>query len=443
MADPANYSVWTEVRRGAIILIAGRITAATCGLIQVPIVLRHLGAEEFGIWITLSGVLWTLSGFDFGLGYALQNRLGIALAQGRSDDAVTLVRSGRRALTRIALLTTPPAMALVLWGDWLAWFNVTTMQLDSTVRSSAAIVLVTVLLSLPASLATRIAAAAQLTWLNGAWTAAVSVGALAVVAGSAKLGLGLPAFITAACMIALLPHLGIGLSLCRRFPWLRRPARAATISREIWRESALFFLPQLGASFINAFAPVLVAVFSGPVMAGSYGILQRLFGFVLQLHTLCLQPTWPAYTHATARQDHAGAHQLYRRSWFITALMIAALLIGLTPFTERLLELWLRGSVPPLTLSLIWAVALWHALQLSGLPSAMLLNGFGRPGVTAWSTLGCLILTLALSAWAGPRAGALGIVLALALPYALLHLPVVILGARAALKNMKNNSPPR
>jgi len=441
MTEPARYSAGRGVRRDAFLLIAGRITAAACGFIQIPIALRHLGPEVFGIWITLIGLLWTLAGFDFGLGYALQNRIGQALARDRPDVAAELARSGRRALIRIALLAVLPATALVLWGDWLAWFNIEQPQIAETVRISATLVLGTVIVALPAALATRVAAAAQLTGLSGAWTAVVSVGALGLVMTSAALDLGLPAFIATACLAALLPHVGTNLSLRRRFAWLRAPGGAPALSREVWRESGLFFLPQLGASFITSFAPVLVAIFAGPVLAGGFGVLQRLFSFLLQLHALCLQPTWPAYTHAAARQDYAGARRLYVRSWLVTAVVIAVLILILAPFTERLLHLWLRGDVPPLTRALIWGVAGWHALQLAGVPPAMLLNGVGRPAVTAWSTIACLLLTLALSAGIGPRAGALGIVLALALPYALVNLPVVLRGAAAALRDMKTPSP--
>lgn len=440
MVDSVKGSSWNEVRRGALLLIAGRLTAAACALVQIPIVLHHLGTEQFGIWIALSGILWTLAGFDLGLGYALQNRIGEALAHERLSDAAMLVRGGRKALFRMALLALPPAIALVLWGDWLGWFNVESAHLDVPVRTSSAIVFATVIASLPASLATRIAAAAQLTWLNGVWMAAASLVALALVAAGAALDLGLPTFITAACLIALLPHIGVWLSVRRRFAWLAGRGDAGAIPREVWRDSALFFVPQLGANFTSSLAPVLVAFFAGPLMAGGYGVLQRLFGFAQQLHALCLQPMWPAYTHVAARQDCASARQFYRRSWLITLLAIAALLLILAPFTYTLLELWLSDRVPPLTLPLIWAVALWHALQLSGVPPAMLLNGVGRPGVTAWSTVACLLLTLGFSAWMGPQWGALGVVLALALPYALLNLPVIMLGARRALDDMARAS---
>ena len=103
----SRETLWPRLGGGAAMLIAGRVTSAACGLIQVPFALAHLGNEAFGLWTALTGLLWSLGILDLGLGYALQNRLAPPPCQPSESPAQTcalqardhLLQSKRRAMT--------------------------------------------------------------------------------------------------------------------------------------------------------------------------------------------------------------------------------------------------------------------------------------------------------------------------------------------------------
>jgi O-antigen/teichoic acid export membrane protein len=63
------------IRRSALSSILGWVVAAICMLVQVPLALHYLGAEAFGFWMTITGIMMFMAFADLGLGNGLQNRV--------------------------------------------------------------------------------------------------------------------------------------------------------------------------------------------------------------------------------------------------------------------------------------------------------------------------------------------------------------------------------
>jgi O-antigen/teichoic acid export membrane protein len=435
----------TGIRAGAATLMAGRIFSAACGLVQVPVALAHLGTEAFGLWMALAGVLWTLSVLDGGLGYALQNRLAHLIAGGRESEVSALLRKGVRWLSAIAagvvIVGAPLAFAL----PWARWLGVADSRLEAQTPAAVATAVVAAAALLPLALSARLAAARQETWLTGLWTALGSAASLLAVLLAVYLELSLTGFVAAAALMPVVLHAGLAahLAVRRCAPSRRQTGPAATVdTRGLLRESALFALPQISAALVGSFVPTLVALFAGPLAVAPFVVLQRLFGLVLQLNTLGLQPTWPAYTHAAARGDAAAARRILRVSLSLTAGGFVLPLLLIAPFTRAVLGLWLGSRAPEVSTVLIWMVAGWNAVQCLGQPPAMLLNGLGRHASMAALGWINLFISLLLCFQFGPRWGAAGVVAALALPYVALNLPVIAWQARRGLAAIGGASRP-
>lgn len=419
---------------GALFLMGGRLTTAACTLIQVPLVLAALGPERFGLWVVATGLMWTLTSFDGGLGFALQNRVAVHLALGRTAAAAALAARGWRWLGTLAAALALAAFALAAGIDFAGLFG-----LDALAAREVAPALVVAaaggLGSLPLALGTRLAFAVQESWIPGLWSAAASLAALAATAVAAGLGAPPWVFVAASALVCVLPPLAVAQHLRARHAWLRaapNPAESAPPVRAVAAEGAEFFAPQLGAAVIGSFLPVLVATHAGPVAAGAFGVVQRLFGLALQVQTIGLQPTWPAYTHAAARGDDAAARRVYRRALLASAIA-AALILGLALAVRPIVALWLREAAPALPTLLVWSVALWNAVQCFGQPPAMVLNGTGRTRALAFLSAAGLAAAFLLAPLLGPRWGAVGVIAAFAVPYVLGNLPVIYLQAHRAL----------
>ena len=78
-----------------------RGVGALCQLLQVPIAIRALGNEAFGLWISLMSVSYLITFADFGLGQGTQNKLAEAFATGRRHAQRELFTNAFIVLTGI------------------------------------------------------------------------------------------------------------------------------------------------------------------------------------------------------------------------------------------------------------------------------------------------------------------------------------------------------
>src|ERR1700728_4281690 len=88
--------------------VAARGLVGITSLITIPLMLRHLGAERFGLWMSIVSLPAILSIADFGLGNSLLN--AVAVAFGKGDEGL-IWRSIRTALSCSCLLSSAIAAA--------------------------------------------------------------------------------------------------------------------------------------------------------------------------------------------------------------------------------------------------------------------------------------------------------------------------------------------
>jgi O-antigen/teichoic acid export membrane protein len=433
--SPATNPDWRfrQMGTGAGALIAARIVAALCGMVQLPIVLAALGVEGLGVWLVLMGLLWSLAILDFGLGAAAQNQVTALIAEGRRSEAAAVLGRTRRQLLLVAGGVVIVGLPLALAGPWSEWLGITNPALEAATPAAVTIVLIAAAVAVPWSLASRTAAALQQTWIIGLWTMAGSVLGLGAIIVAARLQWTLAGFVAAGCILPVAPHVGTWLTLRRRESWLRSAGEVPPAASDAWRGGIFFFLPELGATILGAFVPLLVAIFAGPVGAAAFSVLQRLYGFAVQVQMTGLAATWPAYANAAATQDGDFARRTFRATWWITALGFVTPTLLLTPLMPTVVRWWLGADAPAIEPSLLWIMAAWHVLQFCGRPIAILLHGLGRMrGLTAAGWIG-IAGALPLCAILGPRWGAAGVVVALAAPYLCLSLPITAWQAHQAL----------
>lgn len=431
---------WRKLGTSAIILVAGRVVTSVCGLLQVPLALLYMDAEQFGTWMACTGLLWTIGTIDLGLGFAVQNRMTSLIALGQAAEAATLGRWARKWLwcAALGLLAISPLIAY--FGRWADWFGIGHSALAAQVPGAILVVLVATAINLPLSIHHREVAALQEPWVSGLWSAVASVVTLGLVALFVVIRAPLTAFVAASSVLLVGPAFATRLHLRRLAHWCGAGGKLQAGTDGLARESMLFFMPQIGAAFIGSFVPTLVALFAGPVAAMVYSVLQKIYGFVLQLLTLTQMPTWPAYRAAVARGEFTETRRTFRTALGVAVGGFALPTLALTPWVPALVDLWLGARAPVIPLALLWLVAGWNAIQMAGQPLAMLLNGLGRIASLTYVGLVGLGLTLVLCQWWGPLWGAAGIVAALIVPYVVINIPLLSWQAVQGLRRGGSNA---
>ncbi|MEP7040732.1 MAG: oligosaccharide flippase family protein [Chloroflexota bacterium] len=380
------YDTSTEAGRGAeryrraaltaIASAAARIVSLATVLLTVPITLSYLGAERYGVVVTITALTAMLVFADFGLGNGLMNL--VAAAKGRDDQRAVRVSvsSAFFMLTGVAAVLAIPSYMLYRFVPWTSFMNVGPEHADE-VSTAVAIFLASVLVNLPLGIVHRVQLALQEGFVNSLWNAIGSIASIAGVLLAVQLRGDLSwivlALVGGPVVANSLNWLWLFLVRHRDF----RPRwSAATVSdgRRLARIGALFFVLQLSVAFAYQSDVVVATRVIGPQAATDYSVTFRLFMIVPTIVNMVLLPLWPAYSEALARGDGRWVLRTLRLS-VLTALVASGFSsLVLIAFGSTILNLWV-GSRVVASVPLLLGMGAWAVLSNVSTAVAMLLNG--------------------------------------------------------------------
>lgn len=398
-ADP--HRRWHQLRLNVAAGGAARLTTGVCALLQVAILVRILGSDGYGLWVTLLALAGFITFFDGGIGVTIETALAEAYAQGDDRRLRQVLGSGGLTLAAIGGIYLILGALTLPWIDWTALLKIAPDR-AATVRISALIVWGLAALGVPFNLAPRWAGALQLGRLNSAWTAMGSVAALGIAVVAARFGWHWFTVVTALSMIPVIQNTGLLVSLWHRAGW-----PLVWTQRLPWAEwrlrlqrGAVLSLPQLGQGLLQVAPPLSIAAVGGPAAATAFNLIQRLATPLSQGQGLLLTPLWPTYVEARACGDNVWLRRMLRMSLAAT-LGASAMLAGLIFSREWLLTWWVGPAVAVPTATFAWTAGIWFGLNLCAQPLFYFLVGIGRWRALAWSSLaghGFAFIALVISA---------------------------------------------
>ena len=430
-ASPAAPRRERAVRLTVAASAAAKVFSVLCTLAQVPLALRALGAEAYGLWITLVGLTTLFNFVDFGLGVGMQRVMAEAFGR---DDAATVRRAfftGAAALGVLALVALAVGLPLALLVAWAPTLRIADPALAAQAGPALALALAAWALALPSNAVARLAAAVQRGWLHAGWIAAGSALSLAITAWAAHARWGFLAFLAAATLVPAAQGLGLTVHLWRslRWPWRGAALLPRAEFRALLGDSALFTPAQLGLALTQAAPPLALTLAAGPAAATAFNLLQRLVSPLAQAQVILFTPLWPALAEAHTRGDSQWVRRAALRAALATgALGLAA--FAVTALAPALIAAWVGPAAVPPPSAFAWSACLWTILQMALLALVYFLVALDRLHAVAFhTTLGC---TLALAGlFLGGPAGTTVALLAGCGGLAL-GLPGLILAARRA-----------
>ncbi|MGB8843094.1 MAG: hypothetical protein WCC64_18720 [Aliidongia sp.] len=368
-------------RRIMLSILAGmpfRLLQIGSGVLLVPLAVRYLGAERFGLWAAITAMAPIMALADLGIGNGLINTIAGTMAR---DDTVAARRastSSTAAVTVIAL-TLLVALAACWRGiDWTGLYNVTGTALAAEAAPATLAYFGCCLALLPLTLVSRLRAGLQESFISSGWEAGGVAAALIAFILAISLHGGMTLLLIAIGLPPIIAGLGNGISLLYRQPWLRPRWRDADFAalRPVLRLGFLYFILMAATALANAVDSIIAIRMFGPEAAGVIGISGKIFGAGQALVLAALTPLWPAFSEALARRDLAWV----RRTLFLALAAGAggggAVALALAVVTNPAVHLWVGPgiTIPP---SLLLANALWLTLIGTGNAFGMLLNGAG------------------------------------------------------------------
>lgn len=348
-------------------------------VVTVPITLRYLGNERFGLWMAISAVFAMAAFADFGIGNGVLNAVSTAFGRDDIDGIRRAISSGFAVLTAIAVFLLAIFFTSYRFVDWSAFFRVTSAQGRAEAGPAIAVFFTCFALNIPVDIVQRVQLGLQQGFRTNLWQVIAGIMSLVALLAAIEARLGLPWLVAA---LAGIPLVGVALNAVQFFFFSRRDLLpgfhfvSIEAIRHIARLGGLFFVLQLvGAISVSADNFIVARVLGANAVSG-FSVPQRLFTVVATLLTMLLTPFWPAYGEAAARNDRAWIARTLRRTLFSALAFSSIASLVLLIFSNAILRLWVGPQIHA-TFWLMLGLAAWSVLNCCSITLGVYLNGTG------------------------------------------------------------------
>ena len=388
---------------------------AVCQILQVPIAIRVLGNEAFGLWVSLMSISYLITFADFGLGQGTQNKLAVAFARNERALQQELLVNAFVVLTGIGALVYLVGSVVVGAVDFSGVFHIKSHDLGAAAPTAVRVVLLFFCLNFPLGLAQRLSYARQKGWMHNLSQACAGVASVVGIWFAARLGAGLVGIIVVVQSSVVLANLVLLVIQLGQLGWIGRMRlrfNARTV-KDLVSLGGFFAVQQLLTLAMFALPQVIISTSMGASSVTSYNLAQRFFNVFAILQGAFMLPLWPAYSDAAGRAEYGWIRKTLinsvKATLLCTVLPMAIATLGARP----LIRLWVgrTADIPPL--DLLWALFAWNAVVFLQQPFVYMLAGISEIRRTAlYAVAGTLASTLFMLLLVRPM-GQLGVVLGL------------------------------
>lgn len=389
-----------------------RVLSSAVTLLSLPLAVRYLGADRYGVWATITTTAVWVNLLDLGIANTLTNEISQAYALGYKRGAARSFTNALVLTGAVAVLAGLAAGVLFPHIQWMRLLNVSGGVSAVEVQDTAAVAVILMLLALPCNLVSKVLAGYQ--ELHRANYAACA-GAAASLCG---LGLGvvlrvsMPVLfmmsagcLTFATLATLVWVVGFQKKWLRpRFALLDR-----TSIRRLLNSGSSFFLIQVAAVVVFSSDNLVVSHYLGAAEVTPYSVTWRVVGLVALLQSLIFPALWPAYAEAHARRDYAWI----RRAFALTMKSTVALNVGcvavLLVCGRGLIRVWAGPAAVP-GVALLSAMCIWAVISGFMTVESCLLAALNRTRAQAVLSIVAAGVNIALSLIWVRQYGALGVI---------------------------------
>ena len=397
------------------------------GFVSVPLTVHYLGAERYGVWLTLSSLLTWMALTDFGLaGNALVNV--IAEADGKDDRPLAREYTASAFWTLAGLSAT---LILVLASTfylipWRAVFRVSAAMSPHELQLACALTLVVFACSMPLNMSYSIYSAYQDGFVSNLWSMAANVLALIGLITVTQLRGGLPALIIGTFGIrALVGVVNVIYLFVSRYPWLRPVLSAVrwTRTKRLLSLGGKYMVTQLASLGIYQSQPLIITQLLGPSKVTIFVVTYKIITVPMDLAYIATAPFISAFAEARARDDWKWIRSAFKNATLLCTVLGIPASLALALAGKPLVRLLAGPQVVP-----GWGLILWlTAYTLLGMVLMMAgqaLCGLERVGSLAVSLCAAAVVTIGLGISFAHTWGLAGLAAGMAIAKLITYLPL-------------------
>lgn len=380
-------------------------------LLLVPLTINYVDTIQYGIWLTISSLVYWVNMFDFGIGNGLKNEIAYSLAVNDETNLRRYVSTSYAALGSISVFMFMLFFVLGRMIDWNRLLNVPHIAGLDLFPVLATLVMI-FCIQFVAQILDAVLGATQQTFKSslilfiGQLAGLIAIYILTLTVKGDLLIL-VVAFGGCSALALVIASVILYRKKFKRFsPSFKYVDKS--VVKKLMSVGGVFFIIQINAVLLIHSNNFIISKILGPQAVTTYNIPFRLFSFISMLFAIIIMPYWSAFTDAYARADFSWikTNIRYLRMFCVSLVLIGAVILL---FSNWIYRLWIGNAViVPFSLSvgmLVYiATYMWHTLHV------YFLNGTGKIRVQLLVGICGVLLNIPLAFILGKQFGLVGII---------------------------------
>lgn len=380
----------------------------------VPLTLGYVETELYGIWLTISSIISWLHFLDIGFTNGLKNRLGESIAANNYERGQALVTT---TYSMMFFIFIPLCIILVIcipFINWSGFLNVNPVY-NEYIKDAMYVLVICFCLQMILNVLTAVIAAYQKVALSSSFIVIGNILSLCIIFILTKCCS--PSLLALAFAISAMPVMVL---LIASFYFYSKKFKKVAPSirtynklyiKDLFQLGSRFFIIQIQMLVLYQSTNILISNISGPEDVTSYNLAYKYIGIAMMVYTILLQPLWPAFTDAYAKEDFRWMRNIYQKMSKVY-LVCTAIIIIMVLISPLVYKIWIgdKANVPfimTVTVAIYTLINSWVSLQVN------MINGTGKIKLQTYITLIGLVLHIPLSLFLAKYTGAIGVILSM------------------------------
>lgn len=359
-----NISRSANLKKQILYSYVFKLLAISANFLVIPLMVKYLGKEVYGIWSTLLSIVSWFIMFDIGIGNGLRNKVSEAIAKENLSEAKSYIATAYVAIGTIVFILFLSFLPFSYCISWQRVFN-TQLITESELRLAISVMLFFILFNFWLSLVDQVLYGIQKTSLSILnqllknllvllfttllyYTYSGSLLSMIIIYGLSLVAANL---IISGYFYSKNQHL---------IPLLTNYSRKKL--KAITSLGINFFVIQVAGIVLFTTDKILITQLFGNNQVTDYDIVFKIFSIPIMAHGMLTAPLWAAYTDAYHRKDYLWLKSTLKKQLKIFLLFVIAT-IALCFASPTIIRLWI-GTEITISNSLILSIALFVLISI-------------------------------------------------------------------------------
>jgi O-antigen/teichoic acid export membrane protein len=371
--------------------------AIFASFLSIPLMIKYLGVEHYGVWSTLLSIVSWVVLFDIGIGNGLRNKISESLAQDNKQEAHNYIST---AYTIIGAISVMLIFIFLLASEYIPWqkvFNITSIS-NQELQSVVNITAIFLFLNFWLNLINQVFNGFQKTSLvvfNQFLSNIFSLLAVFILYTFYESSLIKLAFFYGISLLASSLILSFWFYKNNRDFIPKIKSFGLNYTKSITSLGFKFFIIQIAVIVIFTTDKILITQLFGPEYVASYDVVFKLFSVITIVHSILMTPLWSAYSDAYHRGDIEWIkNSLFRQLQFFILIILGT--IVLTFIAKYIITLWI-GKNFIVDDNLIYAMAIFVIVSTWNNIFAYIINATNELNIQIITSLIAMFTNIPLS----------------------------------------------